>query len=155
MDVSCVQRNSDAGATRHRHVTFTTEQALTGKMYGHARCRTGGLHADAGALQIQLVGNASDGKILFASEYGLVQGALVHQRPINLRISNEIRIAGHTSKDADQAIVFVRRVSCVLQRRRVHLWSGSRSEGAVMRQVSPVSGRYDSRLPLALVTLTR
>ena len=50
-------RNIDRGATRQSHVTLIAEQALAGQMRGDQRGGTSGDHTEAGAFQVELVGD--------------------------------------------------------------------------------------------------
>ena len=68
-------RRAAGTRTRHaagqRHVALAVEQALAGEVDGHQRGRAGGLHGDARAAQVQLVGDAGGQEVLVVADHEL------------------------------------------------------------------------------------
>src|SRR5271170_3148828 len=67
IDIAKPVRSFDRYPAGHRHVALMIEQTLAGEMNRHQRSRTGRLHREAGASEIELVGHPRREHVLVVS----------------------------------------------------------------------------------------
>ncbi len=100
-----------------RQVTFSAQETHTGRVYGHQRCGTCGVHADSRPAQVQLVGHPGCQEILVAGQHQPITFQR-RPRPETIReVAQEVGVQPDARVDADGARVGFRIISGVLQRR--------------------------------------
>jgi hypothetical protein len=96
-------RQLDRDAARERHVAGVREEALAGQDGGDQRGRAGGLHVEARAAKVELVGDVRGEVVAVGAEGGLVAADRLQQPGVAREVVQEVAAEGHAAEDADQA----------------------------------------------------
>ncbi len=115
-------RHLDRHAPRERHVAFAVAHGLGGHVDGDESRRAGGLHVDAGAAEVELVGDASREVVLVVGHHHLEAAHRVEREDLGrilrrleglrgAEIVDEVGVHHRAGVNADRAGVRVRVVA--------------------------------------------
>ena len=116
VEVAASMRNFDGDSAGEGHVAFVVEQALAGEVNRDERGGARSLHVDAGAAQIELVGNTRGEDILIiAGLLELKQACSFKKAAVAEQVVDQIGVHARSGKDAYCPIKTVRRMAGVFQ----------------------------------------
>ncbi len=110
-------RHLDRHPTGERHVALLADQALTGRVDGDERCRTGGLNIDRRTAQVEQVRHARREEVLVVARVAhQKQADRRHQLRVREQVIGHVGVHARATEHADAAAEGVRHVPRVLER---------------------------------------
>ena len=116
IDIAESMRNFDGHSACQRHIALKVEQALAGQVNRNQRSGAGGLHVDAGAAQVKLIGNARGQNVLVVARlFQLKQSSALKQLAVSQQVMDQIGVHARPGKNSDRSIKAMRHVPGVFQ----------------------------------------
>ena len=95
-------RQADADAAGERHVAFAGEERLAGEVGGDQRSRAGGLHGQARAAQVELVGDPRRQIVVGVGDLHVERRLGRHDVSVGEQVLPQVEAALGAGEDADQ-----------------------------------------------------
>ena len=116
IDIAVAMRDFDGDSAGQSHVALEVEQALAGQMNRDQRSGARGLHVDAGAAQVKLIGNTRGQHVLVvAGLLELEQARGFKQAAVGEQVMDQVGVHARSGKDADRAVESLRRMAGVFE----------------------------------------